>query len=102
MVSEGSLIRHMESHSTPLPRSSHVSPRLLATVSSLLILVLLTATPGGWSTTANASDLADPAADTAPAAPPAALSHSGNIYFAQTGHSLQNGFLSYWLWHGQV
>lgn len=52
--------------------------------------------------TANASDLADSAAATAPAAPPEALSHSGNIYFAQTGHSLQNGFLSYWLWHGQV
>ncbi|MGI8587552.1 MAG: hypothetical protein ACR2M0_07690 [Chloroflexia bacterium] len=27
---------------------------------------------------------------------------SGSIYFSQTGHSLNNGFLSYWLDHGQA
>jgi hypothetical protein len=65
------------------------------------VLVALIATPGGWGDAVSASDLAAPPADAA-SAPSAAMSHSGNIYFAQTGHSIQNGFLSYWLWHGQV
>src|SRR5689334_5808689 len=92
----------MESHSTSLPRSPRVAPRLLATISSLVVLITLTAAPGGWSDAARASDLDAPPADSAPAAPSTAMSHSGNIYYAQTGHSLQNGFLSYWLWNGQV
>ena len=91
----------MKSHSTPLPRPPRVAPRLLATISSLVVLVALTAAPGGWSDAVSASDLEAPPADSA-SAPSAAMSHSGNIYFAQTGHSIQNGFLSYWLWHGQV
>ena len=91
----------MKSHSTSLPRSPRVAPRLLATISSLAVLVALIATPGGWGDAVSASDLAAPPADAA-SAPSAAMSHSGNIYFAQTGHSIQNGFLSYWLWHGQV
>lgn len=32
----------------------------------------------------------------------APLSTTGSIYFSQTSHSLNNGFLSYWLWHGQA
>jgi hypothetical protein len=36
------------------------------------------------------------------AAPAAVISHSGSIYYSQTGHTLRNGFLSYWLWNGQV
>ena len=30
------------------------------------------------------------------------LATTGTIYFSQTGHALHNGFLSYWLWHGQA
>jgi hypothetical protein len=78
-----------------------MAPRLLATISSLAVLVALAAASGGWSDAVSASDLEAPPADSA-SAPSAALSHSGNIYFAQSGHSIQNGFLSYWLWHGQV
>jgi hypothetical protein len=30
------------------------------------------------------------------------LAHTGAIYYSQTKHNLSNGFLSYWLWHGQA
>ena len=36
------------------------------------------------------------------AAPSEIISHTGSIYFSQRGHTLHNGLLSYWIWHGQT
>ena len=64
-------------------RPARLAPRALGARALVVLAVVL----AGW--------MAAPPAGAAP------LSTTGTVYFSETGHSLSNGFLSYWLWHGQ-
>ena len=76
------------------PSLSPIAPRLIFTVSALVLTLALCAPALGAATPAAAAELPAPAQEV--------LDHSGAIYVPQTGHNLQGGFLSFWLGNGQA
>src|SRR5206468_1990514 len=75
-----SLTRHMESHSSPSSCVPRVVPRILSTLTCLGLMTALTLPMlGDRDTDVAAADLA---------APSQIISHTGSIYFSQSGHTL--------------